>query len=142
MTKDTIVRLRKIYKILLSASIIITGICLIYGCLSIYFSDNDYSRDIVAKTFSKINIPVFVSLSLIVIDVVWELLSPSTSVRKNANKKIDTTPDTTTSKNIKITKLIVLGVAIIILVMGAIWGGYADVLTKAVNICTECIGLG
>lgn len=142
MTKDTIVRLRKIYKILLSISIIITGICLIYGCLSIYFSGNDYSRDIVAKTFSQIDIPVFVSLALIVIDIIWELVSPSTSVQKKAQKKFDTTPNTTTNKNVKITKLIILGIAIITLVLGAIFGGYADVLTKAVNICTECIGLG
>ena len=89
MTKDTIVRLRKIYKILLSISIIITGICLIYGCLSIYFSGNDYSRDIVAKMFSQIDIPVFVSLALIVIDIIWELVSPSTSVPKKAKKKIE-----------------------------------------------------
>lgn len=142
MTKDTIVRLRKIYKILLSISIIRTGICLIYGCLSIYFSGNDYSRDIVAKTFSQIDIPVFVSLALIVIDIIWELVSPSTSVPKKARKKIDTTPNTTTNKNVKITRLIILGIAVITLVLGAIFGGYADVLTKAVNICTECIGLG
>ena len=92
--------------------------------------------------FSQIDIPVFVSLALIVIDIIWELVSPSTSVQKKAQKKIDTTPNTTTNKNAKITKLIILGIAVITLVLGAIFGGYADVLTKAVNICTECIGLG
>ncbi|MBQ8794562.1 MAG: thioredoxin [Clostridia bacterium] len=55
---------------------------------------------------------------------------------------MDTTPNTTTNKNVKITRLIILGIAVITLVLGAIFGGYADVLTKAVNICTECIGLG
>ena len=28
------------------------------------------------------------------------------------------------------------------LIGGAFAGGWADVLTKAINICTECIGLG
>ena len=38
------------------------------------------------------------------------------------------------------TCLLVLTVAI--LVYGFFAGGTADVLTKAVNICTECVGLG
>ena len=36
----------------------------------------------------------------------------------------------------------VLGVAVVILVYGFFAGGTADVLTKAINICTECVGLG
>lgn len=35
-----------------------------------------------------------------------------------------------------------LALAVFLLVWGLIHGGAADVLTKAVNICTECIGLG
>ena len=36
----------------------------------------------------------------------------------------------------------VLAIALVILVYGFLAGGTADVLTKAINICTECIGLG
>ena len=36
----------------------------------------------------------------------------------------------------------VLAVAVAILVYGYLAGGTADVLTKAINICTECVGLG
>ena len=35
-----------------------------------------------------------------------------------------------------------LAVAVFLLIWGLTQGGAADVLTKAVNICTECIGLG
>ena len=35
-----------------------------------------------------------------------------------------------------------LAVAVGILVYGYVSGGTADVLTKAINICTECVGLG
>lgn len=35
-----------------------------------------------------------------------------------------------------------LAVAVVILVYGFFAGGTKDVLTKAVNICTECVGLG
>lgn len=33
-------------------------------------------------------------------------------------------------------------VAVVLIVVGYTGGGFRDVLTKAVNICTECIGLG
>lgn len=36
----------------------------------------------------------------------------------------------------------VLAVAVAILAYGYVTGGSADVLTKAINICTECVGLG
>ena len=36
----------------------------------------------------------------------------------------------------------VLAVALAIFVYGYLAGGTADVLTKAINICTECVGLG
>lgn len=37
---------------------------------------------------------------------------------------------------------VVLGLALVIMVYGLATGGWQDVLTKAVNICTECVGLG
>ena len=36
----------------------------------------------------------------------------------------------------------VLAAALVLLLCGFFTGGAADVLTKAANICTECIGLG
>ena len=45
-------------------------------------------------------------------------------------------------KVLNITKWALLGIGIAILVFGFITGGTSDVLTKAVNLCTECIGLG
>lgn len=43
---------------------------------------------------------------------------------------------------VDITRIVILAVAAALLIYGLIMGGTADVLTKAVNICTECIGLG
>ena len=36
----------------------------------------------------------------------------------------------------------ILGIAVIVLIGGFIFGGTADVLAKAAAICTECVGLG
>lgn len=44
--------------------------------------------------------------------------------------------------SINITKCVIFCVAAIFIVIGIFNGGMADVLQKAVKICTECIGLG
>lgn len=39
-------------------------------------------------------------------------------------------------------RAIILVIAIVFIVLGVMNGGLRDVLVKAINICTECIGLG
>lgn len=39
-------------------------------------------------------------------------------------------------------RLILYAVAAVLVIMGVMNGGMRDVLIKAINICTECIGLG
>lgn len=41
-----------------------------------------------------------------------------------------------------VARYVVLGLAVALMVYGLVSGGWQDVLTKAVNICTECVGLG
>ena len=48
----------------------------------------------------------------------------------------------TSDGQIKIFRNICLCLGLFFLIYGFITGGTADVLTKAINICTECIGLG
>ena len=40
------------------------------------------------------------------------------------------------------TRLVVFCAAVALIVVGVLNGGVGDVLMKAINICTECIGLG
>ena len=78
MTKENIIRIHRIYSILLSISIVLAGICLIAGCLTIYFTgEHTYSREIVAETFSNIAIPVYICLILTIGGFIWELVQPS-----------------------------------------------------------------
>lgn len=80
MTNNKIILAQRIYHILHSISIVIAGICLMAGCLSIYSSgDHPYSRQIVAETFSKIAVPVCLCIVLTVIGFIWEFLVPSKS---------------------------------------------------------------
>ncbi len=52
------------------------------------------------------------------------------------------TPEKQPKSNIKVIRYAILVVSLGFLVYGFAFGGTEDVLTKAVNICTECIGLG
>ena len=73
MTKETIIRIHRIYSILLGVVIIIAGICLIAGCLVIYDS-GEFSREIVAETFSGIAFPVYLCLGMTIINFLFEIL--------------------------------------------------------------------
>ena len=45
-------------------------------------------------------------------------------------------------RQVKLFRTAFLCVGLFLLIYGFISGGTVDVLTKAINICTECIGLG
>ena len=47
-----------------------------------------------------------------------------------------------TCKAAPVLRWVILAVAVVFLIWGYCIGGTADVLTKAINICTECVGLG
>ena len=46
------------------------------------------------------------------------------------------------NKAINITRVSLLALSVLLIVVGIFNGGAEDVLQKAINICTECIGLG
>lgn len=78
MTKENMMRFRRIYNILLSIVIVIAGICLIAACLSIYQSgDQPFSRESVAAAFSGIAFPVYLCLAMTILSFVFEFFLPS-----------------------------------------------------------------
>lgn len=46
------------------------------------------------------------------------------------------------SKNTMTVRLVLLALAFLLIGMGILNDGLTDILMKAINICTECIGLG
>ena len=45
-------------------------------------------------------------------------------------------------KVINVIRAVILVIALVLVVVGFINGGYIDVLNKAIRICYECIGIG
>lgn len=255
MNKAFLSRLRPAFRIVLSAAIVLAGICLMAACLSIYHSGGKaFSREAVAAAFGPISGPVYLCLALVVLSFLLELLLPSPAEkakparqtamilqrlqektdlnlcgedlrgavaaqrskrkllsvigwvllavcaivflsyganphnfhqsqindsmvkamyrfapcclipcaygifaayasRKSMEEEINllktapaeskiAAPVKTASKKLTVLRNTLLVIGIAILIFGYFTGGTADVLTKAVNICTECVGLG
>lgn len=82
-------RFLRIYRIIHSISLILCGGCLIAGCLSIYSSgDHPYSREIVAATFSKIALPVYLCLALTLGNILLTLLFPASTEKRSYAKNL------------------------------------------------------
>ena len=87
MTKTKWIRL--IYGIILSLSLIVSGICLMAGCISIYRSgDRPFSREAVALTFSQFAVPVYAALALTVGGFILSFALPAEKKKKKAEKDL------------------------------------------------------
>ena len=152
MTKDNMERYHRTYNLLYSIVLVIAGICLIAGCLCIYFSgDQSYSREIVATTFSGIAFPVYLCVAMTFINIIWGIISPidydkKPSVKKRAKKSDDSNSNIEETdleeKKFRPYRAAFIAVSLVLIVLGLVNGGTIAVLAKAINICTECIGLG
>lgn len=69
-------------------------------------------------------------------EIEWTKIALSES--KGIDKKVTQNND----NKIKITRLVLVGIACALIVIGLTQDGFYDVLQKAIRICTECIGLG
>lgn len=77
MTKDTLLRLHRIYSIVLSVVIVIAGLCLIAGCINIYnLGDKPFTREVVAATLSEIAFPLLLCLGMIIVSFLLALILP------------------------------------------------------------------
>ena len=110
-----------------------------------------YTREKVTAALSRI-LPIFV-LSLVITAVSLALgirdekgqkpakeqrgRKKMSGVRAEAEKNKEKT-----RVNVRVLRVVLLGLACIFIVVGVAGGSARDVFGKAVNICTECIGLG
>ena len=77
MTKKICKQLHSIYAYALGALIILSGICLILGCLSIYYSgEQPYSPEAVATAFAPLAVPIYLCLALVVVGFLLDLFLP------------------------------------------------------------------
>ena len=69
-----------------------------------------------------------------------ELMRQAAAQAPKAVEKV--APKTRGNKAANIVRIVIVAVGALLVILGACNEGTADILTKAVNICTECVGLG
>lgn len=69
-----------------------------------------------------------------------ELMRQAAAQAPKAVEKI--APKVRSNRSASIARIAILAVGVLLVILGARNDGTADILTKAVNICTECVGLG
>ncbi len=78
MSTTKAITAHRIFGMVLSVAVLIVGICLMAGCLYIYYTggEHPYSREAIASVFSVIAAPVVACLLLTVIGFAWEWIAP------------------------------------------------------------------
>ena len=85
MPKQTIDRIRRIYGIVLSVALIVTGILLMISCVNIYRSGSrPFTPDSISAAFSKIEAVVWVSCGVVALGVILNILAPAEQSRPRA----------------------------------------------------------
>ena len=139
MTKK---RIHFLYSVLLSVMLVITGICLCIACAGIYVSGEPFTPEAVTSAFRYISIPVYLCVALVIGGFILDAVFPG-DTKKRKTRSSDYSPAPAEGRHkLLYLRLALLAVGIGLFTYGFLAGGTADVMTKAVNICTECVGLG
>lgn len=153
MTKYQVLKLRNLRNFISVIATIISAYCSVlildYFLLIGSFSTENLNRDIMSAfafvlplsvIAAAIHIPkiYFIERSAVkelalLKDSVKEYGAPALATKTNGENKINV---------VSIARYAILAVALVFIILGVMNGGMADVLGKAVRICTECIGLG
>ena len=131
---------------------IVTAIVLSVSALVIYVNGSAlkasdplspiYTREKVVRALIPVVILIGIGLILMIISFAKGIRDENAQ-RPAKNVKISRKPASKkTNKAVNILRIVILLLAVIFIVLGANNGSANDVFGKAVNICTECIGLG
>lgn len=88
MSKKTIQHIRFVYSIVLSLMLIVTGILLMISCVNIYkIGNRPFTPENISTAFSKIAVPVWVTVALSVIGLIAMPFLPAEKSRVKAMKE-------------------------------------------------------
>lgn len=140
---------RKLIKfITYSISALLLVLDLVYLCFLAEFTVENLNGDILIAF--AISLPLSVLALAIHVPRVYlaeiscerELKAIKSYMKENPLPKIDSEPSVKKLDYNMIVRYVILGASVLFILLGVFNGGMADVLGKAVKICTECIGLG
>lgn len=155
------VSVSKALRIVVALATVLILIFLAFNCIDIYLEGNSpanlsesgvhlspvFSRDMVALRLSPLLPWLAVYVLLIIVCTVVEAKAGEVKheVAIDAKNHLGLGKARLAecnSKRTNIVRVALFAVAVLFVVLGVTNGGMSDVLIKAINICTECIGLG
>ena len=143
MTNERKTRIRKIYSIALTCTLIATGLSLMGGCLYIYLSGGDapFTEAAIGTVFNKIGWLIWLTLALIIGSVALHWILPRDEKRKHRRQPMEKqkaiAPKTV---NLLRCSLLLLGAGAVVL--GICFDGVQAAVANAIALCMSCIGLG
>lgn len=149
MSEKRTKQLLKAARILAGAAAIVCALALMAACIGIYRSgEHPYSQAAVAQAFAPIRPIVYASVAICLGATLLHLIAPNATA--SAARRPKTHPRTSPQPSEQLQKrhtvpcvqVALLCLALALVLWGVARGGIADVLAKAINICTECVGLG
>lgn len=138
--------LKKKLPVIIAFLVIMLCAGLIIETLIIYFHGTDgaiYSREIAKNGLGHFLPLLVLLLVLVLLAVIWHIPENSQVLNKFSKIKRVTQQAVDKKKHLSAKIYILIYLAgLILIIVGIYNGGLKDVLIKAANICTECIGLG
>ena len=142
----------RVMRWLVAAMTVLVCLLLVWQAADIYLTGNRaenfsapgvrveqvYARADIAARFGRIAPAVYAYLALVAAALVWQAAAREKKPRPDVTAPAEARP----VKRLAAARLILLAAGAALVVLGILNGGARDVLVKAVNICTECIGLG
>ena len=123
--------------------VICVTLCIIYLCKREHFTSWDLESVMGNMMF---HITPWIGIGFAVAIIAAEFCKSSIQREVIILKEVphDNCPGASNQKGsqVNVLRALLFAVAIVFIVLGVMNGGLHDVLVKAVNICTECIGLG
>lgn len=150
-------------RILSAIAVIVIAVLLCGQCLDIYLKGSSsqnldtggvrlvsmFRMEDVAARLKGITLPLIVCCLLIAVCTILHWLfqmhandATGSTPRRSCMCKEHAGNAAAQSASIRVAQAILLLISVVLIVLGVINGGMRDVLVKAINICTECIGLG
>ena len=97
-----------------------------------------YTRERAVSALAKF-VPVFcaavgMSAAGMILGIRWD--------GKRKPEKVDVQSSGLSKSHVNTVRGVVLAAAVVMIIAGIVNGSWMDVLIKAINLCTECVGLG
>ena len=132
-------RLRR-YRLLIAAATVALALTLCRQTIDLLLTGDSaapFTREAVAQRLSGLAIPFAVYALAVVMGIILQAQKGS-----KPHKRRETMVPAPDCKRINTVRAALIGAGVVLVLLGVMNDGWWDVLVKAINICTECIGLG